>query len=287
MVGATSTLAGVMLVGFVVAAPAAAATGIPTGVGARDLAWLAVAGTGNVLGLLLEYRGLRIGKVGVVAAIASTEGALAAVIAIAFGEDVSFATAVLLAIIATGVVMASIAPDVPEQGGSGGSGSERERASGSRAEDGGGVATGAGAGSDRGVAAAAGFAVGAAVAFGVSLYATGRVGAVIPVPWVLVAARIVGVVAIALPAVATGRLRLTRPVLPLVVLSGLCELAGFAAFTIGARHGIAVAAVLASQFAAVAGVGAHLLFRERLARVQFAGVATIVVGVALLSGVRA
>jgi uncharacterized membrane protein len=255
-VGATSTLAGVMLVGFAVAVPIALASGVPTNLGARELALLALAGTGNVLGLLLEYRGLRIGKVGVVAAIASTEGALAAVIAIAFGEHVSLPTAVLLAVIAIGVVLASIAQDDPQI---------EPR---------------------RGVAAA-GFGVGAAVSFGASLYATARIGEVVSVPWVLVAARIVGVVAFALPVAAMGRLHIGRPVRPLVVLSGLCELGGFAAFTLGARHGIAVAAVMASQFAAVAAIGAYVFFRERLAGVQLVGVVTIIGGVALLAGLRA
>jgi uncharacterized membrane protein len=255
-VGATSTLAGVMLVGFTVAVPIALASGLPKELGVRDLGWLAVAGTGNVLGLLLEYRGLRIGKVGVVAAIASTEGALAAAIAIAFGERVSVATGILLAIVAVGVVLASIAADDPD------------------------------ARHERRVAPAAAFGVGAAVSFGISLYATARVGEVVPVPWVLVAARVVGVVALALPVAVAGRLHIGRAVLPLVILSGLCELAGFAAFTFGARHGIAVAAVLASQFAAIAAIGAYLFFRERLAGVQLVGVVTIVVGVALLAGVR-
>lgn len=66
-------------------------------------------------------------------------------------------------------------------------------------------------------------------------------------------------------------------------MSGLCEVAGFALFTVGSRHGIAVSAVLASQFAAIAAVAAYLLFGERLARVQLAGVTSIVVGVAILS----
>jgi drug/metabolite transporter (DMT)-like permease len=255
-VGATSTLAGVMLVGFAVAVPIALASGLPTGLGARELAWLGLAGTGNVLGLLLEYRGLGVGKVGVVAAIASTEGALAAVIAIGFGERVSLPTAVLLAVIALGVVLASIAQADPE--------AERTRG-----------------------VAAAGFGVGAAVSFGASLYATARVGEVVSVPWVLVAARIVGVVAFALPVAAMGRLHIERPVLPLVVLSGLCELGGFAAFTFGARHGIAVTAVMASQFAAVAAIGAYVFFRERLVGVQLVGVATIVLGVTFLAGLRA
>jgi drug/metabolite transporter (DMT)-like permease len=73
---------------------------------------------------------------------------------------------------------------------------------------------------------------------------------------------------------------------PFVVFSGLCEVAGFASFAFGSRHGIAVSSVLASQFAAVAAVLAFLLFHERLRAVQIAGIATILVCVAILSVVR-
>jgi drug/metabolite transporter (DMT)-like permease len=91
------------------------------------------------------------------------------------------------------------------------------------------------------------------------------------------------VLLVALPLALTARLRLTRRALPLVVASGIAEALGFALFAVGSRHGIAVSAVLASQFGAIAGVAAFLLFRERLAAVQLAGVAMIVVGVSLLS----
>ena len=74
---------------------------------------------------------------------------------------------------------------------------------------------------------------------------------------------------------------------PLVLLSGCCEVLGFASYAEGSRHGIAVSAVLASQFAALAAVGAFLVFHERLARVQLAGVAAIVVGVGVLSLLQA
>jgi hypothetical protein len=43
-----------------------------------------------------------------------------------------------------------------------------------------------------------------------------------------------------------GRLALARAALALVVTAGLCEVLGFATFTLGARHGIAVAAVLSA-----------------------------------------
>ena len=62
---------------------------------------------------------------------------------------------------------------------------------------------------------------------------------------------------------------------------------GFFSYTTGARHGIAIAAVLSSQFGAIASVAGYYLFGERLTRVQVAGVVTLVAGVAVLSALRA
>jgi drug/metabolite transporter (DMT)-like permease len=58
---------------------------------------------------------------------------------------------------------------------------------------------------------------------------------------------------------------------------------GFASFSFGAQHGLAVSAVLASQFAAIAAVVGYLALHERLGRVQVTGIVTIVVGVSVLS----
>jgi drug/metabolite transporter (DMT)-like permease len=130
-------------------------------------------------------------------------------------------------------------------------------------------------------------AVCAALTFGGSLYATGRAGVALPSVWVVLSARLIGTVALALPLALAGRLRLTRRAVPLVITSGICEVAGFYSFTFGARHGIAIAAVLSSQFAALAGIAAYFLFGERLSRIQLAGVVTVLVGVAALSALRA
>ena len=129
-------------------------------------------------------------------------------------------------------------------------------------------------------------AVAGAVLFGVSLYATGRAGAELPLFWAVLPARLVGVVAVAAPLIATSRLRLTRRAAPLVIAGGLAEVAGFASYVVGARHGLAVSAVLASQFGGLAAVIAFFLFRERLRPVQVGGVALIVVGVAALTAVQ-
>jgi len=74
---------------------------------------------------------------------------------------------------------------------------------------------------------------------------------------------------------------------PLVIASGVCEVLGFFSYTAGSRHGIAVAAVLSSQFAVLAGIAAYVLFGERLSRVQMTGVCTVIAGVALLSALQA
>jgi len=127
----------------------------------------------------------------------------------------------------------------------------------------------------------------AALAFGVSIYATGRVSQELSIAWAILPARVVGAALISLPLAVARRLPLTRSAAPFVVATGLAEVVGFACYAVGARHGIAIAAVLASQFAALSAIGAYLFYRERLGRAQIAGIAVIAVGVAVLSGLRA
>jgi drug/metabolite transporter (DMT)-like permease len=257
MIGAGPVLAWVMMIGFVIVVPWAVADGVPDGLDVRSAGWLVVAGIGNVAGLFLAYSALRIGKVGLVAPIVSTEGAIAAVISAVAGERIAAGVGVTLGVIAAGILLAT---------------ATRERDP-------------AGALAPPYVVAL--YAVGAAFCFGFSLYATARVSAELPLVWALVPARVAGVLLIALPLALTSRLRLTRRALPLLLASGGAEIAGFALFAVGSRHGIAVSAVLASQFGAIAGVAAFLLFRERLAPLQVVGVAVIVAGVSTLSALQA
>jgi drug/metabolite transporter (DMT)-like permease len=129
--------------------------------------------------------------------------------------------------------------------------------------------------------------VAAAVAIGWSLYAIGRVSVALPVVWALLPSRVIGVAVVTVPLALRSGLRMTREALPLVLVAGVFEVAGFALFALGARHGIAVSAVLSSQFAAIAAIAAYALFRERLSPIQLAGVAVIVAGVGTLSGIQA
>jgi drug/metabolite transporter (DMT)-like permease len=127
----------------------------------------------------------------------------------------------------------------------------------------------------------------AAASFSVGLVIAGRLAGSVPAIWVVASSRIVGVLALMLPLLVLRRLRLTRQAAPFVVLSGVLEAAGSLLYVIAAAEGVAVAAVLSSQFAAIAAVGAFLLFRERLQRIQIVGIVTIAVGITLLSALSA
>ena len=253
-----SVLALAMVVGLVVTAPLVAAVGVPDALDDEALGLLVIAGSTNVAGLLLVVSALRIGKVGAVAPIVSTEGAIAAVLAVVAGEAVEPGAGATLAVIVAGIALASIGRDELDEGA---------------------VA--------RKQTRAALLAMAAALAFGTSLYATGRVSDELPLVWALIPARVIGVLAVALPLLATRRLAVTRDALPFVVLAGIAEVVGFAFFALGARDGIAISAVLASQFGVVAAIAAFFLFGERLTRAQRAGVAAIAVGVAALTWIQA
>lgn len=250
-----SVLAWVMLIGALLTLPLAAAGGVPAELDAGAIAWLLVAGSANLVGLLFNYRALRIGKVGIVAPITSAQGATAAVIAIVAGEQVAAGAGAMLMLITIGVVLASLA------GGSQWEPGEHHRR-------------------------AVGLAIVASMLFGIGLYAVGRLSSELPVSWILFVPRLLGTVALTLPLALTGRLRLDRRAAPYVGASGVGEIAGLALFTVGARVSIGVTAIVASQFAALAAVAAYLLFGERLARVQLAGVAAIVVGVTVLTALQ-
>jgi drug/metabolite transporter (DMT)-like permease len=255
IIGAPAALGWVMLVGFLIVAPIAAVRGVTGDAGASDFGWLVVASAGSVSGLGLSYAALRRGKVSIVAPICATEGAIAALVAVAFGQRLAATTLVALGVIAGGVILASTGNEIVE-------------------------------GHSSRISVA--LAVLAASLFGVSLYASGRVGPSVGAAAILFAARGLGVTVIVLPLLVRRRLRLTRTAVPFVLASGVLEVAGYAAFLLGVGSGnVAVPAVLSSLFAVVAGMLGFVLLGERLRRLQFAGVAVTVIGVVVLSGLQA
>lgn len=240
-----------MTVGLVLSIPPVVLTTPPT-FHASNIGWLVAAGAANVAGLMFTYSALSVGKVGVVAPITSTEGGVAALIAVVAGQALSGGTAACLVVIVLGVALSAHTRD-----------------------------------SDRGVhIRSVILAALAALAFGLGLYAAGRNGQSLGVAWAVLPPRVVGVAVIALPLLVTRRWRIVRAAMPYAVAGGICEVLGFASYAVGARHNLAVAAVLASQFAGLAAIVGWLVFRERLTRIQVAGAVAIVAGVSVLSAIK-
>ena len=247
-----SVVAWIMFVGLLITAPFAAAGGVPVGLTASRLVGLSVVGVVVVTGLVLVYGAFRIGKVSLVAPLAATEGAVAAVISAVAGESLPLASALLLVAVVVGVALSVLARDaqpVPH---------------------------------GRPLAAAA-MATASAGFFGLGLFLTGRLSADLPLAWVLLVPRVVGTVVLFCPLLLSGRLRLSRQALPLVAATGASEVLGYLAFGLGARTSIATTAVLASQVATVTVIGGRVLFEERLGRLQLSGIAILMSAVAGLA----
>lgn len=253
MIGALPTLGGVMLVSGLVALPVAVLTIGGVAPTADVLPYLVIAGVGNVAGLGFEYVGFRSGKIGIVGALAAAEGAIAAILSLVAGELLGGVQLIGVSIVALGVTFVALGPDPTA-----GTGSSSMR----RAVLFGGLA---------------------GLAFGASLYSAGRIGSEFAIGWAILPPRIVGVLFIVLPLLATQRLRITSAAWPYVAVSGAGEVGGILAVAWGARESIAVTSALAAQFATVAALVAWLVLGERLGRLQWAGVAGVAIGVVLLA----
>ena len=259
LAGAVPAVAGVMLVGTILLLPVALfVTPIPVDppVPASALVFAALAGAANVAGLLLAYAAYRLGTVGIVSTIGSTEGAVAAVISVLAGQALAPGSGPALVLVVIGVVLAA----------TGGGHELEEGVAISRAQS----------------LRAAGLSACAALMLGIGLFVAGQASATLPPAWVVGPGRLMGVVLVALPLVVLGRARVPRKAVPFIALTGLAEVVGLMSFSVGARQDTAVTSVLGSMFAPMAAIAAFVLFRERLAPRQVAGIALVVVGIALL-----
>ncbi len=253
--GPWSTTAWVVFIGLIVTLPLLLLETPPESIAVEDFAWLAVAGLGYVIGMVFNYAALTGGKVPVTAPIVSTEGSIAAALAVLTGEAASPMLGAMLALIAAGIFVVALQP---------GGGADVLSGSGARY---------------------VGFAVVAAVIFGIGLYGSGRASESVPPSWVVAAGRIAGVALLTLPLALTRRLRFDRAVLPFLLFAGVAEVAGIYLFAWGARESIAVTAVLSSQFAVIAALIAHAL-GERISGRQWLGVVAVTTGVVVITLTR-
>src|SRR4029077_4270086 len=134
----------------------------------------------------------RVGAVGIVATIASTEGAIAAVLSVLAGQTLAPGSGPPLVVIVVGVVLAAT-----------GGGHELEE----------GVAISRGRS-----LRAAGLTACAACLFGSGLFLSGHVSGTLPAAWVILPGRLVGVAILGSALILLGRLRLPRPAPSLVVV---------------------------------------------------------------------
>lgn len=275
-IGASSTLAWVMSLGLCMIVVPLAIVGSRSNLSGSTIALLGLAGITNIAGLLLEYFVMRHVAVGIVTAIASTEGMVAAVLSSVFGASLAASTIVLLVAITLGVVLAAAHLDTPAKG------SPANSQPGSSP-----TSTGVMSRFDRTLTRSTLLVVPVAILFGITLYATGRAGTEAPIIWVLLPARVFGTVLIAAPLALRRKLQITRRTFPLVLSGGAAEVVGLVCYTFGARHELAVAAVIASQCAAITPIAAFFLFGDRLRRHQVLGIAIVVAGVVTLSALGA
>jgi drug/metabolite transporter (DMT)-like permease len=284
MLGSRVVLGWVMAVGVIVSLPIAALSPGPATLEPTTLVLLGLAGICYVSGLQLTYAALRIGKVSIVAPIVATEGAVAALIAVALGDPLGVIAGAMLAVIATGVVLSTLEPGRTDVA-AGDFDLVADAIEDTAIVD----PTVPTATGERPIDArrAAIYSIAAAVFFGIGLVAAGKAAGLVPVAWVALSTRLVGVVVVVIPLLLQRRLRVTRIALPLVLIAGVGEAFGSMLSAWGSRDSIAITAVMGSQFAAIAAVAAYVLFGERLGRLQVAGVVLIVGGVTILAAATA
>ncbi len=212
MLGSRVVLGWIMVVGVVVGVPLAVISPGPATVEPSTYGLLGLAGICYVVGLQLTYAALRIGKVSIVAPIVATEGAIAALIALTRGDPLGFVAGASLAVVVTGVVLSTLEPgradvaagdfdvvadaiDEPPPTQPPPTEPPRPTETAQPPND-----------SRRATL----LAVGAALIFGVGLVASGTAASLVPVAWVALAARVVGLVVVVVPLVLAGRMRVTR-----------------------------------------------------------------------------
>ncbi len=215
-----------------------------------DLLWSLATGVAGVIGMTALYRGLAVGRMGVVA---PTTGVVGAVIPVVVGlgtEGLPPASALLgIAFALAAVVLVTRAP-------------------------------GHGDGRPSGIR----WALTAGVAIGVFNVCIGQIspaGAFGP----LVVIRLLQTLILGVLIVAWRQpYRLDRAIVPKVVAIGLLDMAGNAAFILATQTGmLAIAAVLASLYPVMTVLLAVTFLRERVTRSHLLGIALTVLAIALIA----
>jgi drug/metabolite transporter (DMT)-like permease len=243
---------------------AAVAAGPPD---AAALAWAALAGVGNAIGLILFYEAAEIGPLSIITPIGSIGIAVPVAVGLSSGESVSAAQMAGILLAVTGLVLVARRPGTPVAPVPG------EPLPAHPADQ--------NAARRRAVV----LSLLAAAAFGVFLAAI-KPASEESAPWAVAVSRfgvvaIVGAMALRAGALMPGR---TATRLGLLAIPGVLLFAGTLSYAAATREGdLTVVSVLGSLFTIVTVSLAVTLDGERLTRIAWAGVAAAITGVILLS----
>jgi drug/metabolite transporter (DMT)-like permease len=255
IIGAEVALAWVYIVGLVVALPAAFATGLPHFKGSA-LGWTVVSAPAAVASLYVMYAALRRGPIVLVLPLTASQGGVAAVVAVGFGERLQ-----ALAWLGLGIGMLGMYAVMRRP-----------------AQTAGGIPH---------PTLAIALAVLCAALSGFALYGSARAGSTLGALWLLAILRVAGVLGVTVPVALRGALRRPGPAARLVLFCGLADTGAFTSYIVAADHGgVAVPAVISSQFAAVSVLIGVVAMGERLSRLQLGGILSILAGVALVTAVQ-
>jgi drug/metabolite transporter (DMT)-like permease len=239
------------------ALPFALAEGLPTG-DASDWLLVLTAGVAYTGATGLWMLAVSAGQVSVVVPIIASDGALSAVLAALTGASFPATVALALAVMVLGIILVTAgaandsAEDLPFT-----------------------------SSPPRAVNTTVAMALTAAVLFGWVFYASGKATGM-PPAWVVAISRAIPTMC-ALPlCLAAGAVRPPARSWRFIVTYGMGDAGGYLLYVRGAAAGLAVASVSASQYAAVAAIGAVVVFKERLLRPQVAGIGLLVLSTAVI-----
>lgn len=244
-----SQAAGLVLILAIVAARGEGAPG------GEYLVYAAVSGFAGIAGLTAFYRGLAVGAMAVVAPISATAAAIPVVVGVATGDRPSAVQAVGLALALGGVVLAS-----REQPGGGGFQASTR------------------------VAAGAGLALVAAAGFGCFFLAMDKASDG-DVFWAILVNRLTGVSLLAAAAFALRpRLTVGADGGRVLLAIGFLDISANTLFALASTQGlVSIVAVLGSLYPVTVIALARLVLHEKVRRIQMAGAALALLGVALVS----
>lgn len=219
---------------------------------AKYVLYACISGVAGALGLAAFYRGLAVGAMAVVAPIAGTAAAIPVAFGVITGDRPSAIQAVGIAFAIAGVAVASREP--PDEGGS------------------------------ARVAAGAGLALLAAVGFG-SFFVSMDAASDPDLFWAIFFNRVTSMTVLGLAAlVLRPRLAVGRGDLRALLGIGALDISANTLFAIASTKGlVSLVAVLASLYPVVTILLARVVLGEHVRRLQQAGVAAVLAGVALIS----